>query len=149
MRIFSALKEATYQYVYVPIKAHVPVGQLRSHLCKLGINNSRILDIHYPTRSVVALLVHNDYASERKSHFQKFKVRTKDDFNPCDGLVLMGPKYEHCSKEECNGFALMHHSGCVKKALNYMRAPVKATVARYFYKVGSANLFLMKAFLLK
>ncbi|KAG1040046.1 hypothetical protein G6F43_012374 [Rhizopus delemar] len=125
-----------FQYIYVPTKARVPVGQLRSRLRKLDINNSRIFDIHYPTRNVVALLVHNDYASELKSHLQKFKVRTKDDFNPCDGSILMDPKYEQSSKEERDDFALMHHSDRVKKALSYIRAPVKAAVARYFYNQG-------------
>ncbi|KAG1135640.1 hypothetical protein G6F37_013919 [Rhizopus arrhizus] len=38
-----------FQYVYIPTKARVPVGQLRSRLRQLDINNSRILDIHYPT----------------------------------------------------------------------------------------------------
>ncbi|KAG1189687.1 hypothetical protein G6F70_009438 [Rhizopus microsporus] len=56
-----------FQYIYIPTKARVPIGQLRSRLRQLDINNSRILDIHYPTRNVVALLVHNDYASELKS----------------------------------------------------------------------------------
>ena len=126
----------THQYVHVQTKARVSVGQLRSHLCKLDINNKPILDIHYPTHSVVALLVHNDYESGQKFHFQKFKIRTKDDFNPCDGPILMDPKYEHCSKEERDGFAFMHHSDRVKKALTYIRAPVKAAVARYFYNQG-------------
>ncbi|CEJ03027.1 hypothetical protein RMCBS344292_17018 [Rhizopus microsporus] len=125
-----------FQYIYIPTKARVPIGQLRSRLRQLDINNSRILDIHYPTRNVMALLVHNDYASELKSHLQKFKVRTKDDFNPCDGSILMDPKYEHCSKEERDGFALMHRSNCAKKTLNYMRVLVKAAVARYFYNQG-------------
>ena len=30
----------------------------------------------------------------------------------------------------------MHHSDRVKKALTYIRAPVKAAVARYFYNQG-------------
>ncbi|PHZ17195.1 uncharacterized protein RHIMIDRAFT_288140 [Rhizopus microsporus ATCC 52813] len=51
----------------------MPVGQLRSRLRQLDINNSRILDIHYPTRNVVALLVHNDYAPELKSYVQKLR----------------------------------------------------------------------------
>ena len=122
-----------FQYIYIPTKARVLVGQLRSHLRQLDINNSRILDIHCPICNVVALLVHNDYASELKSHLQKFKVYTKDDFNPCDGSILMDPKYKHCSKEERDGFAFMHHCNRVKKALAYIRAAAKAALACYFY----------------
>jgi hypothetical protein len=126
----------SFQHIYIPTKARVPVGQLRSRLRQLDINNNRILGIYYPTRNAVALPVHNDYAPELKSHLQKFKVRTKDDFNLCDGSILMDPKYDHCSKEEHDSFAFMHHSDRVKKALTYIRAPVKAAVARYFYNQG-------------
>ncbi len=122
-----------FQYIFVPTKARVPVGQLRTRLRKLEINNSRILDIHYPARNTVALLVHNDYAPELKSHLQKFKVRIIDNFDPCDGSILMDPKYDQCSKEERDHLALKFHCERVRRALSYIRAPVKAAVARYFY----------------
>jgi hypothetical protein len=64
----------------------------------------------------VALLVHNDYAFERKSRLQKFKVRIKNDFNSCNDSILVDPKYVHCSKEERDSFAFMHHSDRVKEA---------------------------------
>ncbi|KAG1024491.1 hypothetical protein G6F43_014171 [Rhizopus delemar] len=44
-----------FQYIYIPTKARVPIGQLRNRLRRLDINNSRILDINYPTRNIVAL----------------------------------------------------------------------------------------------
>ncbi|KAG0846510.1 hypothetical protein G6F16_013408 [Rhizopus arrhizus] len=53
-----------FQYVYLPTKARVPIGQIRTRLRKLDIQNTRILDIHYPDRNIVALLVHNDYVDE-------------------------------------------------------------------------------------
>ncbi|KAG1422889.1 hypothetical protein G6F58_003063 [Rhizopus delemar] len=80
-----------FRYLYLPTKARVPVGQLRSRLYKLDINNNRILDIHCPNRNVVALLVHNDYADELRSHLRKFKVTLKDDFDPCDPMILRDP----------------------------------------------------------
>ncbi|KAG1033606.1 hypothetical protein G6F43_013546 [Rhizopus delemar] len=48
----------------------------------------------------------------------------------------MDPKYEQSSKEKRDDFALMHRSDRVKKSLSYIRAPVKAAVARYFYNQG-------------
>ncbi|KAG1490261.1 hypothetical protein G6F47_006724 [Rhizopus delemar] len=53
-----------FQSIYVPTKARVPIGQVRSRLRKLDINNNRILDIYYPDRNILTLLVHNDYAAE-------------------------------------------------------------------------------------
>lgn len=59
-----------FQYIYIPTKDRIPFGQLRTHLRRLEINNSRILDIHYPARNLAALLVHNNYATELKDHLR-------------------------------------------------------------------------------
>ncbi|EIE92434.1 hypothetical protein RO3G_16956 [Rhizopus delemar RA 99-880] len=57
-------KNQGFQYLYLSTKARFPVGQVRSRLRKLKINNDRILDISYPDRHDVALMVDNDYADE-------------------------------------------------------------------------------------
>ncbi|KAG1454594.1 hypothetical protein G6F57_015473 [Rhizopus arrhizus] len=53
-----------FQYLYLPTKARIPLGKLRTTFKKLGVNNGRLLDLHYPDRNIVAVLVHNDYAPE-------------------------------------------------------------------------------------
>ncbi|ORE05300.1 hypothetical protein BCV72DRAFT_331361, partial [Rhizopus microsporus var. microsporus] len=125
-----------FQYVYLPIKARVPIDQIRTRLRKPYIANNRILDIHYPDRNVVALLVHNDYVNELRKQLERFKVTLKDDFGPCDPKVLRDPKYINLSPEERANFAFMHHSGRMARALIYIRASVKYAVARFFYSKG-------------
>ena len=120
--------------MYIPSKARVPVGQLRSRLRKLDINNSRILDIHYPDRNVVALLVHNDYASELKEQLSKFKINFLDQFNPLDGKIIRDPKYASYNSKQKDTLAASLHCARMKKALEHIREPVKYTVARYFYE---------------
>jgi hypothetical protein len=73
-----------FKYIYLPTKARVPIGQIRSHLRKLDINNNHIIDIHYPDSNIVALLIHNDYEDELRQQLQRFKVTIKENFNPCD-----------------------------------------------------------------
>ncbi|KAG1040918.1 hypothetical protein G6F43_012201 [Rhizopus delemar] len=103
---------------------------------QLDINNSRILYINYPSRNIVDLLIHNDYAPELKAHLQKFIVNMNEDLNPCDRSILMDPKYEQSTKEEPNTLAFMHHYDRRKRAVNYICVPVKTAVARYFYNQG-------------
>ncbi|CAO3666214.1 hypothetical protein G6F70_002943 [Rhizopus microsporus] len=86
--------------------------------------NNRILDIHYPGRNIVTLLVHNDYVSELRKQLGRFKVNLKDDFDPCNPKVLRDPKYADLSPEERANFTLMHPSDRMARALNYVRAPV-------------------------
>ncbi|CEG65491.1 hypothetical protein RMATCC62417_02272 [Rhizopus microsporus] len=111
-----------FQYVYLPTKARAPIGQIRTRLRKLDITNNHILDIHYPGRNVVALLVHNDYVNELRKQLERFKVTLKDDFDPCDSKVLRDPKYADLSPEERANLALMYHSDRMARALNYIRA---------------------------
>ncbi|CEI97908.1 hypothetical protein RMCBS344292_12030 [Rhizopus microsporus] len=98
--------------------------------------NNRILNIRYPGRNIVALLVHNDYMSELHKQLGCFKVTLKDDFDPCDPKVLWDPKYTDISPEGRANFTLMHHSDRMTRALNYIRALVKYAVARFFYSKG-------------
>ncbi|KAI8330247.1 hypothetical protein EDC96DRAFT_579931 [Choanephora cucurbitarum] len=85
-----------FKYLYIPTKARISVGQLR----RLNINSSRILDIHYPARNIVAILVHSDYALDLKSHLKQVKITTKDDFDPCNGQNLLDPRYLGNTLEE-------------------------------------------------
>lgn len=82
-----------FQHVYVPTRARIPVGQLRSKLRKLNTNNSRILDVHYRDKHVVAFVIHNDYAEEFKQALTKFKINTIK-YNPCDPNNLRDPQYK-------------------------------------------------------
>ncbi|EIE89350.1 hypothetical protein RO3G_14061 [Rhizopus delemar RA 99-880] len=125
-----------FKYIYLPTKARVPIGQIRSRLRKLGINNSRIIDIHYPDRNIVALLIHNDYEDEIRQQLQRFKVTIKEDFNPCNPQVLRDPKYADRTPAEREDLAFMHHCNRIERALQYIRTPVKFAVARYFYSKG-------------
>ena len=121
-----------FQYVYLPTKARVPIGQIRTRLRKLGIINNRILDIHYPDRNIVTLLVHNDYVSELRKQLGRFKVTPKDDFDPCDPKVLRDPKYADLSLEERANFTPIHNSDHMACALNYTRAPCQVFCCSIF-----------------
>ncbi|KAI7848508.1 hypothetical protein BDC45DRAFT_596258 [Circinella umbellata] len=57
-----------FQYLYFNTKTRMPIGQVRRHLRSININNGRILDIYYPEKNILALLIHNDFTDELKSH---------------------------------------------------------------------------------
>ncbi|KAG1464647.1 hypothetical protein G6F46_002674 [Rhizopus delemar] len=124
-----------------PEKLQVPVGQIRSHLRKLDINNNRIIDIHYHDRNIVALLIHNDYEDELRQQLQRFKVTIKEDFNPCDHEVLRDPKYADCTPAEREDLAFMHHCNRIERAPQYIRTPVKFAVARLHMSPITITLF--------
>ncbi|KAG0746026.1 hypothetical protein G6F23_003921 [Rhizopus arrhizus] len=133
-----------FQYIYVPTKARVQIGQVRSRLRKLDINNNRALDInnnraldiHYPNRNILALLVHNDYAAELRQQLQRFKIAIKGDFDSCSPQNLRYPKYANFPLEERTNRAFMHHCDRMERALQFIRVLVKFAVARHFFSKG-------------
>lgn len=129
-------KNQGFQYLYLSTKARFPVGQVRSRLRKLKINNDRILDISYPDRHDVALMVDNDYADELWSQLKKFKIILKDEFDPCDPKILRNPKYADCTEEEKTNLTFLHHCNRMERALRFICAPIKLAITRYFYTKG-------------
>lgn len=129
-------KNQGFQYLYLSTKARSPVGQVRSRLRKLKISNDRIIDISYPDRHDVALMVDNDYADELRSQLKKFKIILKDEFDPCDPKILHNPKYADCMEEERTNITFLHHCNRMERALRFICAPIKLAIVRYLYTKG-------------
>ncbi|KAI8991163.1 hypothetical protein BDF20DRAFT_796880, partial [Mycotypha africana] len=71
-----------YQYIYLPCRARQNLSTMRSKLAGVQINPSRVMDIQYPAKNTVSLLVHNDYAPIVKQRLNKAKISILEDFDP-------------------------------------------------------------------
>lgn len=125
-----------YQFVYLPSKIRYTPGQLRANLRKLGVDNRRILDVHYPARHVVGLLVHNDFVADLVKYLDSKQIYPIQDFDPCDPKHLGDPKYADMSELDRAHVAFALHCTRMAKALSFIRVHVKLSVARYFHDNG-------------
>ncbi|KAG1435718.1 hypothetical protein G6F56_013863 [Rhizopus delemar] len=92
-RTFQPVAEShDYKYLYFPSRYREPISSLRAKLQKLKINNARVLDVHYPDRQVVALLLHSDYIADVTAAFAVAKIEPLANFNPLDPALLRDPK---------------------------------------------------------
>ncbi|KAG0166573.1 hypothetical protein DFQ28_007142, partial [Apophysomyces sp. BC1034] len=114
-----------FRYMYLPVRARIPTVQMRARLRKIGINNSRILDTHYPDHQVIALLMHNDFVPDFLRALDKFGIKPLDDFDLWGHSNLRDPKY-----------ASEHHNLRMLRVLNFIRSPVRYEVARQFATLG-------------
>ncbi|RCI02346.1 hypothetical protein CU098_002465, partial [Rhizopus stolonifer] len=73
-----------FQYLYLPCRRKLPIRDMRQQFARLGLDRGRVLDIHYPDRNVVAILVHNEYASAASAVFEKHNIKPLHDFDPLD-----------------------------------------------------------------
>jgi hypothetical protein len=118
--------------MYLPTKARVPLGKLRTTFKQLGVNNGRLLDLHYPDRNIVAVLVHNDYAPDFKALLTKRGIKLQTDFDPRSGSILKDPKYANETPDKRDEIAQELHDAHLAKALTFIRGPAKLAVARFF-----------------
>ncbi|KAI8368218.1 uncharacterized protein BYT42DRAFT_504111 [Radiomyces spectabilis] len=133
-RAFTPTSETHgFQYVYIPSKFRMKTKALRQTLRTLGFDNSRILDVHYPDRQVVALLIHNDYHDTLVASFARHNINPLKDFNPRDPSHLRDPKFVGLSLEDRQREANQIHLQRLEHALQFIREPVKFAVARSFH----------------
>ncbi|KAI7904927.1 uncharacterized protein BX663DRAFT_549795 [Cokeromyces recurvatus] len=121
-----------FKFVYIPTKARIPVGTLRTTFRKLGVNTARLLNIHYSARNTVAILIHNDYETEFTDLLRHHNITIKADFNPSSGKILADPKYSTLTTNERDAIASDLQQTRLERALDHIRTPVKFAVARFF-----------------
>jgi hypothetical protein len=107
-----------YQYVYYPAnRSRRNIRQVRQVLRSVGLNNSRVLDVHFPCDKVTAFLVHVDYVLEFTSLFHKLtKQSPLTDFDPFQPEHLRDPKFTDLTPE------LRAQKACEIANLRFLRA---------------------------
>jgi hypothetical protein len=134
VRTFAAPSAAQgFQYIYVPTNKRCPIKEMRYRLQRLGLGRGRIVDVHYPDHNVVAILVHNDYATEAREILSN-KVPLLNDFDPLDQSILRDIKYKDMdTAARQNQLNAIHHGRCIS-TISYLKFPIKVAVAREFLK---------------
>ncbi|KAI8070665.1 uncharacterized protein B0P05DRAFT_439696, partial [Gilbertella persicaria] len=123
-----------FSYVYYPSKSRLSRKTQRQHLKTLGVTNGRVLDIHYPSRNVVALLVHNDYRQQLIDTLKQTKVDPLNNFSPLDPSILTNVEYNTMSVEEKTKIAADKHNQRLVRALPFIRDHISKAVAAFFRK---------------
>lgn len=135
-----------FQYLYFPSRARMPIGQMRACLRRFGIENNRVLDIHYPARQTIALLVHNDFVTPMLEKLRAVNIH-QIEFNPLDPNHIHDPKYHDAADEVKAQLAQELQVNRARRAVKHIRAPIKYAVARDLYNKGWLPLEELKTLL--
>lgn len=95
-----------------------------------------MLDIHYPARNVVAILVNDDYVEEFVSTLLMAKVKQLDNYSPLDPTTIVDPKYQNLSDNEKKELAKEKHNSRIARALPFVCDHISRSVARFFLNEG-------------
>jgi hypothetical protein len=130
-----------YQFVYYSTSVRRPLKELRQSLQAIGLNNSRILDIQYPTSRVVSFLLHNDYTLEFTTamHANGRGGSPCLDFDPYDPANLKDPKFASLSGDlRVQKAREVENLRCLR-AVSFVRRPLRVSVARSFLEKERIN----------
>ncbi|KAG2178933.1 hypothetical protein INT43_001780 [Umbelopsis isabellina] len=84
---------AEYEIAYIPKNRKLTRSEIRSRLRDVGIDTTRVLDIIYPARDVIGLLVHVQYRALLKETLLQKKIETIDSFDPLDPKHIADPRH--------------------------------------------------------
>ncbi|ORY97149.1 hypothetical protein BCR42DRAFT_476591, partial [Absidia repens] len=89
-----------FTYIYLNTNKRLPTKELRRKFRRLDINTNRLLDIHYPTRNVIATLIHNDFEQEFLHQLSTFGITPIEDFDPLDPKHIQNPDFNDDSTSQ-------------------------------------------------
>lgn len=130
-----------YQFVYYKNSVRRPLRQVRNALQACGFNSSRILDIFYPTGTIAAFLLHNDYVLEFTTLMHKYgRTSSPDlDFDPYDPVNLKDPKFASLSPPlRVQKAREVENFRCLR-SISFVRRPLRVAVARSFLEKDRIN----------
>lgn len=127
-----------YEYLYFPSKGRTDRQKMRKQLKTLGVTNGRVLDIHYPEKKTIALLIHKMYRTELiQSLQQNGGIREKEHYDPTNPTIITNPEYLQLSNEERIQIAKQKHQARIVRALPFIRSPASKAVAKQFLENGT------------
>ncbi|KAI9309944.1 hypothetical protein BX666DRAFT_2100209 [Dichotomocladium elegans] len=128
-----------YTTVYINRSRRFTKSEVRRNLRFLGIDPRRVIDISFPARNVIGLLIHLGFQAEFETLLASAKVATIQGFDPLHPDHVADPKYSALSLEErANVAGRLHHQRCLR-SLQYLaqhRLTLFAPVAREFMHLG-------------
>lgn len=128
-----------YTTVYIHRSRRFTRTEVRNNLHLLGAEASRIVDITFPARNVIGILIHLQFKEEFVSILKKNKVAINLDFDPVDPKHLADPKYRELSISKREDVAFNLQINRCSKSLEYLanrRSRLFASVSNYFLEQG-------------
>lgn len=114
-----------FKFIYLYHRGKEPISAVRYKLRGLGVNpTSRIIDIHFPARQTVALLIHNDFEEDLIKILAQSGIKPLANFDPIDPSHLMDLKYEMRNiqpkrrQKKLSNFTRIVSSTCFNVSLN-------------------------------
>lgn len=138
----AAASPSGYDFVYLPCRHHLKFQDVRKMLSTLKVQQSRVLDIQFPAKGTVALLVHSAFKAELLSKLAAEGIKERTDFDPLSPTVLADPKYAKDTPATRTTTVRRLFAERMKRTCLRLPSHIGASVARYFATTTTSPLRL-------
>ncbi|KAI8329012.1 hypothetical protein BD560DRAFT_319183, partial [Blakeslea trispora] len=128
-----------YDYVYLHQSRRLDRKEIRSRFTSLGIDTSRILDLSFPARSVVGILLHAEYKQEFLTKLNACKIVPIATFDPLSHDHIIDPKFKDMPATQRVPLAKAIQEDRCTRTLYFVRVYLVPSVAKYFVEQGWMN----------
>ncbi|KAI9252366.1 hypothetical protein BDA99DRAFT_587856, partial [Phascolomyces articulosus] len=123
-------------FIYIPYQKHLPRPEIRQYLRSIKINPNRVLDISFPARNVLGLLIYVQYVPDVSKILNAVNTPILHDFNPTDASHIKDPAYTSLPEQEKSEIAIRCHRNRCLHTLAWLKNHAKHTVAHLFCHNG-------------
>lgn len=128
-----------YAYVYIPRSRNLNRRDVRHRFSLLGIETARVIDISFPARSVIGILLHKEYLATFTEILSESKVKFIEDFIPTDATHIADPKYADMPAPQRSRLAVALQQDRCYNTLNFVREYLVPSVSKFFVEKGWIN----------
>lgn len=121
-----------YDYVYLHRSRNINRKDVRHKFSLLGVETARVLDISFPARSVIGVLLHQEYKPVFLQILTDCKITTIEAFDPLDPIHVADPKYSDMPVPQRARLASALHQDRCYNTLNFVREYLVPSVAKFF-----------------
>jgi hypothetical protein len=127
----SANIHSGYRFIYYKANKQ-PLSWYREKVFpKLGIHDSRVLDIHFPVHTVVSFLMHYDFVLEFTTLMKnQLHVDPLLDFDPLEDRNLLDPAFSSLDSVSRSQKSNDLHNKRVLRAISFVRLSLRVSVAK-------------------
>jgi hypothetical protein len=112
------------------------MSEVRSRLRKLGIETNRLLDISFPARNIIGLLVHMQFREELCATLKQASISVVTDFDPLHPDCVADPIHEGKAPIVRSQIAAELHEWRLIDTLRFLRPAIASNVGKYFISMG-------------
>jgi hypothetical protein len=125
-----------YEFVYIQRHRRMDRSDIRRRLRHIGLDTSRIMDITFPSRNALGLLIHIQYKTEMCALLNESKITPLTAFDPLDPKHIADPKHDTLSANDRAILASQLHRERLTRGLKFMRPHVAPAVAKAYAAIG-------------